>query len=224
MTDPRWSEVDRYINELLVPTDPSMDAALEASRRAGLPEIHVSPSQGRLLEIIARMQRATRVLEIGTLGGYSTLWLARSLPEGGWIVTIEAEPAHAAVARSNFARAGVSGVIDLREGEAASVLEQLAAESPALFDFVFIDADKAGIPGYFRQSLRLVRPGAAILVDNVVRKGAVADPNSSDPSVLGVRRFNELLRAELRVRATTIQTVGSKGYDGFTLVLVEERR
>lgn len=220
MADSPWSEVDSYICDLLVPEDPILDAALAASAEAGLPSINVTPNQGKFLQLLARIQGARAILEIGTLGGYSTIWLARALPQGGRLVTLESEPRHAAVARANIARAALQGSVDVRLGPAADSLRQLSEERGGPFDFIFIDADKAGIPDYFAWSLRLSRPGSVIVVDNVVRKGAVVDPASDDPSVKGVRRFNEILSRETRVSATTLQTVGSKGYDGFTLVLV----
>jgi predicted O-methyltransferase YrrM len=180
----------------------------------------VSPVQGALLELLARLCGARAILEIGTLGGYSTIWLARALPPGGRLVTLEAQEKHAAVARANFERAGVAGAVDLRVGRAADSLPKLAAEGAGPFDFVFIDADKAGTPEYFTWALRLSRRGTVIVVDNVVRGGAVTDTASDDPSVLGIRRFNELVAAEPRVAATAIQTVGSKGYDGFAMAVV----
>ncbi len=220
MNQEQWTAVDRYVTELLLPADPALAAALEASAAAGLPPIQVSPPQGRLLELLARLQGARSILEIGTLGGYSTIWLARALPPGGRLVTLELEPKHAAVARENLARAGLGGLVELRLGPAADTLAQLAAEGAGPFDLIFIDADKAGYPDYLVASLRLARRGSVIIADNVVRHGAVADPASTDPAVQGVRRFNALLAAEPRVRATVIQTVGAKGYDGFTLALV----
>jgi len=220
MNQEQWTAVDRYVTDLLLPADPVLAAALEASTAAGLPSIQVSPPQGRLLELLARLQGARSILEIGTLGGYSTICLARALPPGGRLVTLELEPRHAAVARENLARAGLGGVVELRLGPAADTLAQLAAEGAGPFDLVFIDADKAGYPDYLAASLRLARRGSVILADNVVRHGAVADPACADPAVQGVRRFHALVAAEPRVRATVIQTVGAKGYDGFTLALV----
>jgi len=220
MPESPWSQVDRYLSDLLIAPDPVLDAALEASSAAGLPPISVTPNQGKFLQLLARIQGSRSILEIGTLGGYSSIWLARALPAGGRLVTLESEPRHAEVARANFLRAGLSGVIDLRVGRASDTLPRLAAEGTPPFDFVFIDADKAGIPEYFTLSLGLSRPGTVIVVDNVVRNGAVVDAASTDPSVVGVRRFNEMLAAEKRVSATTLQTVGSKGYDGFTLAVV----
>ncbi|HEX4312126.1 MAG TPA: O-methyltransferase [Acidobacteriaceae bacterium] len=215
-----WTEVDRYVEGLLIPSDAVLDAALRASAEAGLPEIAVTPSQGKLLYLLAKMQGARRVLEIGTLGGYSTIWMARALPPDGRLVTLEAEKKHAAVARKNIARAGLSEVVDLRLGPALRTLPELAAENGAVFDFAFIDADKENTADYFAWALRMSHAGTAIVVDNVVREGNVVDGETSDPGVQGIRRFNEALAIEPRVSATTIQTVGSKGYDGFTLALV----
>ncbi len=220
MSQELWAAVDHYINGLLIPPDPALDAAVEASRAAGLPEIAVTPTQGRLLRLLARMSRARNILEIGTLGAYSTIWLARALPEDGRLVTLEADPKHCDVARENIARAGLASLVDLRLGPALDLLSEIAAEGQEPFDFVFIDADKENIAPYFSWALRLTRPGAAIVVDNVIRDGEVANPRCPDPMVQGVRRFNEALAAERRVTATTLQTVGSKGYDGFTLALV----
>jgi predicted O-methyltransferase YrrM len=212
----RWTEVDRYLNDLLVPPDAALDAALEASAAAGLPAIQVAPTQGKLLQIFARMVGARAILEVGTLGAYSTIWLARALPPGGRLVSLEADPAHAAVARGNLARAGLADVVDVRLGRALDALPTLTGP----FDLVFVDADKPSIPEYFGWALRLTRPGGVIIVDNVIREGAVIDRDSPDPNVQGVRRFNDLLAREPRVAATTIQTVGSKGYDGFTIAVV----
>jgi predicted O-methyltransferase YrrM len=216
----QWAAVDRYIGEILIPPDPALDAALKASVDAGLPPINVAPNQGKLLHLLARIQGARRILEIGTLGGYSTIWLARALPAGGRLITLELDPKHAEVARANFARAGVADVIELRVGRAVDTLAKIAGERPEPFDFVFIDADKASIAEYFAWALKLTRVGGVIIVDNVIRKGAVIDAASTDESVRGVRRFNEALAKEKRVNATTLQTVGGKGYDGFTLAVV----
>jgi len=222
----RWTAVDRYINERLVPPDPALDAALQASAEAGLPPIAVTPSQGRLLELLARVHGARAILELGTLGGYSTIWLARALPAGGRLVTLEADPRYAEVARANIALAGFAESVELRVGPALDTLPQLAAEGKAPFDLIFIDADKKNTPGYFEWALQLSRPGTLIVADNVVRDGAILDPDAYDPAlgdegVQGVRRFFDLLAAEPRVSATAIQTVGAKGYDGFALALVE---
>jgi predicted O-methyltransferase YrrM len=220
MTQEKWTEVDRYITDLLVAPDPALDAALAASVAAGLPPINVAPNQGKLLHLLARIQGARRILEIGTLGGYSTIWLARALPPGGRLVTLELDPKHAEVARANLARAGLDSVVDVRVGRAADTLAQLAAGRPEPVDLIFVDADKASTAEYFDWALRLARPGSVIIVDNVVRQGAVADAASTDAAVQGIRRFNQALAAERRVSATELQTVGSKGHDGFALAVV----
>jgi predicted O-methyltransferase YrrM len=218
----RWTEVDRYLTELLVEPDPVLDAALERSEAAGLPAHQVSATQGKLLEILARLQGACSILEIGTLGGYSTIWLARALPPGGRLVTLEVEPRHAEVARANLEHAGLAGKVEVRVGPALETLAQLFAEDAGPFDFVFIDADKPNTPRYFTSALDLARVGSVIVADNVVRAGAVADAASDDPRVQGVRGLHERMGAEPRVRASAIQTVGSKGYDGFAIALVTE--
>ncbi|HTL67211.1 MAG TPA: O-methyltransferase [Lacunisphaera sp.] len=220
MSQETWAAVDRYIEDKFLPADPVLDAALKACAAAGLPEIQVTPPQGQFLQMLACIRQARRILEVGTLGGYSTLWLARALPAGGRVVTIELESRHAEVARANFVAAGLADRIDLQVGRAADVLARLATAGGPPFDFVFIDADKAGTADYFRLALRLSRPGTVIVVDNVVRKGAVADPASTDAAVQGIRRFNDAAAAEPRVTATALQTVGTKGYDGFALLLV----
>lgn len=215
-----WTAVDDYINSQLAPSDSVLDAARKASAAAGLPDIAVTPSQGKLLHLLARSQNARNILEIGTLGAYSTIWLARALPADGQLITLEFSPKHAEIARANIARAGLSDKVELREGPALETLPELAVEGVAPFDLIFIDADKENNANYFAWALRLSRPGSLIFIDNVIRDGAVADATSTDPMVQGVRRLNELLAKETRVIATTIQTVGSKGYDGFTLALV----
>ncbi len=220
MTTEQWTSVDRYLTDLFVAPDPALDAALAASAAAGLPSIHVSPNQGKLLHLLARAKGARSILEIGTLGAYSTIWLGRALPPGGHLITLEANPAHAQVARANIAHAGLADRIELRLGNAIDTLPQLTSDPRAPFDLIFIDADKPGYPAYFTWSLQLSRSGTLIVADNVVRDGAVVDPASPDPRVQGIRRFNELVAAEPRVSATAIQTVGSKGYDGFALLLV----
>lgn len=220
MTQKQWTAVDRYITDLFVPHDPALEAALQASAEAGLPPHNVSPNQGKLLMLLARVQGARAILEIGTLGGYSTIWLARALPADGRLITLEADPRHAAVARANIARAGLSAVVELRVGRALDTLPQLAAEGRGPFDLIFIDADKSNNPDYFIWALKLSHRGSLMVADNVVRSGEVVNAASADPSVQGVRLFNQLVAAEPRVSATTIQTVGSKGYDGFALVLV----
>jgi predicted O-methyltransferase YrrM len=220
MPQEQWTAVDRYITGLFAQNDEALDAALRESSAAGLPAIHVSPSQGKLLHLLARALGARSILEVGTLGGYSTIWLARALPAGGRLVTLEADPRHAAVARANLARAGLSGVVEVRLGRALDLLARIASESGGPFDLIFIDADKAGYPDYFPWALKLSRRGSLIIADNVVRNGAVADAASADASVQGVRRMNALVAGESRVSATEIQTVGSKGYDGFMLAFV----
>jgi predicted O-methyltransferase YrrM len=221
MSQEQWTAVDRYISNLLVPDDPALDSALRESTAAGLPEIHVSKNQGKMLQILAQSHGARRILEIGTLGGYSTIWLARALPAGGRLVTLEYEAKHAEVATRNIAKAGFGSVVEVRVGRAQDTLPALAAEGGGPFDFIFIDADKQGYPEYFGWALKLSRPGSLIVADNVVRNGGVIDEASSDPSIQGVRRMNELVARESRVSATAIQTVGSKGYDGFMLMLVK---
>jgi predicted O-methyltransferase YrrM len=223
----RWSAVDRYIAEHLVPADPALEAALRDSDAAGLPPIAVTPTQGKLLELLARIHGARTILELGTLGGYSTIWLARALPPGGRLITLEYEPRFAEVARANIERAGVAEVVELRVGAALDTLPRLHAEGAGPFDLIFIDADKQNYPGYFQWSLKLSRAGTVIVGDNVVRDGAILDPDAYDPQhgnevIKGVRRFYELVSAEPRVRgsATAIQTVGAKGYDGFALMIV----
>jgi predicted O-methyltransferase YrrM len=215
-----WLAVDAYFGERLLGHDPQLDAALKANRDAGLPDIGVAPNQGALLNILARSVGAQRILEIGTLGGYSTIWMARALPADGKLVTLEVDPEHAEVAQANVANAGLAGRIDIRVGRAIDLLPRIAAEKGAPFDFVFIDADKANNTAYFEWALKLARPGSLIVVDNVVRGGAVADAKRSDADVEGVRRLAEYLAAEKRVRATAIQTVGVKGYDGLIVAVV----
>ncbi|MEH2391370.1 MAG: O-methyltransferase [Nostoc sp.] len=219
MTQEQWTAVDAYFTKLLVPPDPALDAALQTSAAAGLPPHNVSPNQGKLL-LLAQIQGARTILEIGTLDGYSTIWLARALPSNGRLFTLEANPKHAEVARVNIACAGLADIVDLRLGQALSTLPQIAAEGHSPFDLIFIDADKPNNPDYFTWALKLSRRGSLIIADNVVRNGAVVDQSSSDPSVQGVRQFNELLASEPRVSATAIQTVGSKGYDGFAIAIV----
>ena len=211
-----WEAVDRYIGETLVRPDEALQAALHESDAAGLPAINVSPAHGKLLWLLARLVQAKRILEIGTLGGYSAIWLARGLAPGGRLVTLEAQEKHAAVARKNLERAGLGHAVEVRVGPALATLPRL--EGP--FDLAFIDADKQNNAEYFRWALKLSRPGGLIVVDNVVREGAVADPRSRDSAVLGVRKLNELIASEPCVAATAIQTVGVKGYDGFAVALV----
>jgi len=220
MSNHQWTAVDEYINNLLVPSDPALDEALRASEQAGLPQINVAPNQGKLLSILARAIGARRILEIGTLGGYSTIWLARALPPDGSLITLEADRHHAEVARANIERAGLGALVELRLAPALDSLPLLAAEAREPFDFVFIDADKQNNAAYFDWALKLARRGALIIVDNVVRHGTIIDPHSSDSSVQGVQRWYEAVAADQRVSATAIQTVGSKGYDGLAIAVV----
>jgi len=220
MTKTQWTAVDDYFTELLVGQDPALEAALADSEAAGLPAIHVAPNQGKLLMLFARMIGARRILEIGTLGGYSSIWLARALPEGGKLLTLEFEARHAEVARRNIARAGLSDRVEIHLGPAIETLRRLVAERQALFDLVFIDADKENNPHYLALALALTRCGSLIIADNVVRNGTVLQQASRDPDVQGIRRFTELVAAEPRLSATAIQTVGAKGYDGLAIALV----
>jgi predicted O-methyltransferase YrrM len=220
MSQELWTAVDGYITDLLASSDPALDGALERSAAAGLPAIHVSANQGKFLQLLAQGQKAARILEIGTLGAYSTIWLARALPPGGRMVTLEYDPRHAEVALGNIAAAGLKDVVELRLGRAIDLLPRLVAEGAGPFDFIFIDADKQSYPEYFTWALRLSRKGSVIIADNVVRKGGVIEANSADPMVQGVRRMNELVAREPRVSATAVQTVGSKGHDGFMMALV----
>src|SRR5713226_6940437 len=214
----QWTAVDHYLTDLLVPADPALDAALKASAAAGLPSIQVSPTQGKLLHLLAMSLGARKILELGTLGGYSTIWMARALPAGGRLITLEADAKHAEVARANIARAGLADIVELRLGRAQETLPKLTAEAP--FDLIFIDADKTGYPEYFQWAVRLSRRGSVIIADNVVRKGEIVDAASGDANVQGARRFYEMVAREPRVSATAIQTVGSKGYDGFAMAVV----
>jgi predicted O-methyltransferase YrrM len=215
-----WTQVDGYFSDLLVLSDEKLDTALAANKKAGLPAIDVTPLQGRFLDLLVRISGARSILELGTLGGYSTIWLARALPEGGRIVTLEYDPHHAAVARENLRNAGVLDRVDLRVGRAIDSLPTLENTAAAPFDLIFIDADKQSYPEYLAWALKLSRPGTLIVADNVVRDGKVVDADCDDPNVQGVRRFTELLSAEPRLSATVLQTVGAKGYDGFALAVV----
>ncbi|TQR44602.1 O-methyltransferase [Paenibacillus popilliae] len=217
-----WTAVDYYFNQQLIPSDPVLEAVLAANAAAGLPAHDVSPNQGKLLHLLAKLQGARTILEIGTLGGYSTIWFARSLPQDGRVYTLEASLKHAEVAQSNLLNAGVADKVEIRTGLASDSLAQLDEEARGPFDLIFIDADKQGNPEYLKWALKLSRPGTLIIGDNVVRGGAVVDEYSDDPSVLGVRSFFELIAAEPRLNATAIQTVGSKGYDGFVMAVVVE--
>jgi predicted O-methyltransferase YrrM len=212
MTQKTWTAVDNYVSEMLVPSDKALDAALEASADSGLPEIAVAPNQGKFLMLLARSINARNILEIGTLGGYSTIWLARALPKGGRVVTLEAVPRHAEVARSNFERAGLASMIDLRLGKAIDTLPKLAAEKPAPFDFIFIDADKENYEGYYERGLTLLRPGGVMAIDNVLWNGAVADPKVHDPMTDAIRALNDKVAKDRRV-AISLVPIG----DGLTL-------
>ena len=220
MSQEKWTAVDNYIKEMLISSDPVLDEVLEVSKAAGLPMHNVSPTEGKLLMLLAQLQGARSILEIGTLGGYSTIWLARSLPADGCLITLEASPKHAEIARENIERAGLSERVELRQGQALDILPKLETERRGPFDMIFIDADKGNNPAYFQWALRLSKRGSLIVVDNVVRGGAVNEGSSNDPSVRGVRNFFELVAREPRVSATALQTVGIKGYDGMAIVLV----
>lgn len=216
-----WNAVDRYLSDKLISPDQRIEDALEANACAGLPAIDVAPNQGKLLHLLARIQGASRILEIGTLGGYSTIWLARALPPTGQLITLELQPKHAAVAQSNIQRAGLSSLVDIRVGPALDSLTKLHAEKPAPFDFIFIDADKENNPHYLDWAIRLSRPGTLIITDNIVRDGAIIEDANEDPRVIGTRTFLEKLGKDPRLDATAIQTVGVKGYDGFAAAIVK---
>jgi predicted O-methyltransferase YrrM len=215
-----WAAVDRYITDLLVPADPALENALAASAAAGLPAINVAPNQGKLLQILARIKGANKILEVGTLGGYSTIWLARALPADGRLITLEVDPRHAQVARDNISAAGLDKIVEVRLGPALETLPLLKSEEAGPFDVIFIDADKPNNAAYFSWAMKLARAGSLIIVDNVVRNGGVIDAASDDRNIQGARRLHEALAAEPRVSATTIQTVGSKGYDGLAIAIV----
>ncbi|MDV9193193.1 O-methyltransferase [Streptomyces sp. SR27] len=218
--DPRWTEVDDYFTETIAPGDEVLTAALADSAAAGLPEIAVAPNQGKLLHLLALTQGAGNILEIGTLGGYSTIWLARALPADGRLITLEYDPAHAAVARANIARAGLDKLVEVRTGAALDSLPELEAEGAGPFDLVFIDADKVNNPRYVEWALKLSRPGTVIVVDNVVRGGRITTPHPEDPAITGTRELFDLVAREPRLEATAVQTVGTKGYDGLLLARV----
>jgi predicted O-methyltransferase YrrM len=217
----QWSAVDSYLVEKLVPSDPVLTATLQRNRAAGLPPHDVSAAQGKFLHLVTKMAGARRVLEIGTLGAYSTIWLARALPQGGRVVTLESDPHHAETARRNIEYAGLVSVVDLRVGAALGTLPTVQADGLNPFDLIFIDADKPNNPAYLEWALKLSRPGTVVIADNVVRDGAVVDATSSDAGIQGVRSFINMLAADARVSATALQTVGSKGWDGFVLALVQ---
>lgn len=220
MSKETWSAVDQYLGVVFHLSDSALQAALDTSAAAGLPAINVTANQGKFLQILARILGAKRILEIGTLGGYSTIWLARALPADGRLISLEIDPVHAELARSNIERAGLSDRVEIRLGRALETLPRIASENLGPFDLIFIDADKPSNPEYFSWALKLARRGSVIVVDNVIRNGAVTDPESTDENVQGVRRLNNLLSAETRVSCTALQTVGSKGYDGFAMALV----
>jgi predicted O-methyltransferase YrrM len=220
MNEELWTKVDKYLVSQLVPADDALSNALTASDAAGLPQINVAPNQGKLLTLLSKMMGATRILEIGTLGGYSTIWLARSLPSNGALISLELEPHHADVARANLENAGLDSLVEILVGPATTSLQELIDDGTEPFDFIFIDADKEGYPEYLALSLLLSRTGTVIVADNVVRDGEVVDANSSDSRVHGVRAFLEQAAANSRLDGTAVQTVGSKGYDGFALLLV----
>ena len=220
MTKKVWEAVDTYFDKMLIPHDSTLDDALAAAAAAKLPAIQVSSVQGKFLHLLARILGARNILEIGTLGGYSTIWMARALPEGGRIITLEADPKHAEVARKNFARAGVEGKVELRLGKALDTLPKVASDGRGPFDLFFIDANKSNMPEYFEWSLKLARTGSVIIADNVVREGAVLDAKSKDADIQGIRRFLEMVGKEKRASGTALQTVSTKNYDGFALVLV----
>jgi predicted O-methyltransferase YrrM len=218
MTPETWAAVDDYLTSLLIPADAALDASQRAAAQADLPAISVSAPQGKFLHLLARISGARRILEIGTLAGYSTIWLARALPPGGRLISLEFDPKHAAVARANLDRAGLGEVVEVRVGRAVDALPALERGEP--FDLVFIDADKPSTPDYFASAMKLTRKGGLIVVDNVVRKGAVLDTSGTDPDADGMRRFLAQLAGERRASGTVLQTVGAKGYDGFALIVV----
>ncbi|HXQ01307.1 MAG TPA: O-methyltransferase [Solirubrobacteraceae bacterium] len=226
MSHDLWTAIDGYISDQLLPPDAALDAALAAGDAAGLPPIAITPNQGKMLELLARIHGAHSILELGTLGGYSTIWLARSLPAGGRLITLERDPGYAEIAHANVSRAGLSDLVQIRVGPALETLPELYEEGVGPFDLIFIDADKQNYPGYLEWSLKFSRIGTLIIGDNVVRAGAILDPDAETPGfgdggvAAGVRRFYEMLAAEPRVSATAIQTVGAKGHDGFALALV----
>jgi predicted O-methyltransferase YrrM len=220
MNQAQWTAVDTYFGDLLVHSDPALDAAISSSDEAGLPAHHVAPNQGKFLQLLAQIQGARRILEIGTLAGYSTIWLARALPSDGCLITLESDPKHAEVAAVNISRADLHHLVDIQTGNALDSLQKLHADGCEPFDFIFIDADKPNNPHYLNWSLKLSRPGTIIIGDNVVRNGEVVDPDSKDAKVQGIRQFSQLLAAEPRIAASALQTVGCKGYDGFIIARV----
>lgn len=222
MPEPIWTDVDEYLTKTLISADPVLDAVMSANNAAGLPAIDVTAAQAQFLQMLVLLVAAKRVLEIGTLGGYSTIWLARALPQEGKLITLEYEAKHAEVALKNIANAGLSKIVELRQGRAADSLAQLQAEKVEPFDLIFIDADKPNNPVYLEWALKFSHPGTFIVVDNVIRDGKIADASSTDPAITGTRTMFEQMGANPRLKATALQTVGSKGYDGFALALVTE--
>jgi predicted O-methyltransferase YrrM len=220
MNREQWTAVDHYFTDKLLEADSVLDTVLQENAAAGLPAIDVAPNQGKFLHLLARIQGARSILEIGTLGGYSTIWLARALPADGRLISLEYDPKHAEVAQSNITRAGLDQIVEVKVGLALDSLIQLHKENQGPFDFIFIDADKKGNPDYFQWALKLSRKGTVIITDNVVRSGQVVDETSADPNIVGVRQFTDLVAEEQRVSGTVVQTVGSKGYDGFAIMLV----
>jgi predicted O-methyltransferase YrrM len=219
-----WIDVDRYFSEQLHLSDPVLDAAMQANAAAELPAIDVAPNQGKFLNVLARLAHSKQILEVGTLGGYSTIWLARALPAGGRLISLEFNPKHADVAKSNIQRAGLSDRVEIRVGAALDSLHQIEKEGFAPFDFIFIDADKPNNPGYLEWAIKLSRPGTLIIVDNVVRDGEVSDASNSDPAIQGTRKMFELMSRDPRLSSTALQTVGSKGYDGFAMAIVTDQK
>jgi len=221
MSEALWGRVDEYIVDKLVQEDASLEAALAANAAAGLPAMDVSAAQGKFLHLMVRITGARRVLELGTLGGYSTIWMAKALPADGQLVTLEYDPGHATVARQNIDAAGVGDKVTIHVGAAVETLPLVAAQSPEPFDFIFIDADKPSNPIYLDWAIKLSRPGTVIILDNVIRDGKVLDPDSTDPRIIGTRAAYDLIGAHPRLQATALQTVGSKGWDGFAIMLVD---
>jgi len=219
-----WIDVDRYFAEQLHLSDPVLDAAMQSNAAAGLPAIDVAPNQGKFLNLLARLTHSKKILEVGTLGGYSTIWLARALPPGGRLISLESNSKHADVAKSNIQRAGLSDRVDIRVGAALESLPEIEKEGLAPFDFIFIDADKPNNPGYLEWAIKLSRPGTIIIVDNVVRDGAISEDSSADPTILGTRKMFALMSRDARLSSTALQTVGSKGYDGFAMAIVTDQQ
>jgi predicted O-methyltransferase YrrM len=220
MNQEQWNAMDEYLTSRLLAPDAALDAALDASAAAGLPSINVAPNQGKLLQLLAKLRGARRILEVGTLGGYSTIWLARALPSDGRLISLEVDPDNAAVARANIERAGLSGIVSVVIGAAAPTLDKFVTDGVEPFDMIFLDADKKSYPEYLRLSLQLSRPGTLIVGDNVIRRGRIADLASTDPDVIGLHEFFRLLANNPRLDSTAVQTVGSKGWDGFSMSIV----